>query len=96
MAMTAEEAEFVLRAIVSREQRRFQQLMKPYLHELFDVLRRKPPSPIAMPDGRVTRYVGPTADDLGGPYRAPRWLEELCLEDYDVMRDLGRYRERNK
>ena len=93
--MTADEAEFVLKEIVSREQQRFQQIMKPYFHELSHVMARKPPSPITMLDGRVMQYVGPTAEDLGGRYKAPRWLEELCQEDYALFRDLARYRERN-
>jgi len=94
MALTAEEAEFALKAILSREQQRFQQIMKPYMQELSHVMARKPPMPVTLPDGRVMQYVGPTADDLGGAYKAPQWLNELCQEDYALMHDLARFRDR--
>ena len=95
MALTADEAEFVLKAILNREQQRFQQIMKPYYAELCHVTTRRPPRPVEMPDGRVMQYVGPTADDLGGPYRAPRWLEELSMEDFSLAHDLARLRVRS-
>jgi hypothetical protein len=94
MSLTADEAEFVLKAVMSREQQRFQQIIKPYFAELGHAIARQPPRPVTLPDGRVMQYVGPTAEDLGGPYRAPSWLEELCSEDYSLAHDLARYRER--
>lgn len=93
MPLTEDEAEFALKEIISREQQRLQKIMKPYFNELSHVLARKPPSPVAMPDGRVMRYVGPTATDMSGPYKAPRWLEEICQEDYELRHDLARYRD---
>lgn len=93
MALTAEEAEFVLKEFIADEQRRLQTVLKPYMDELCHVSMRKPPAPLMMPDGRVMRYVGPTAEDIGGPYKAPRWLEALCFEDMRFVEALRRVRQ---
>jgi hypothetical protein len=77
--LTAEEAEFLLRDIIVQEQQRSLNLLRPYMAELAHIEARKPPQPVSLPDGRTAVYVGPTAEQLGGPYRAPRWLEEMSV-----------------
>ena len=92
MALTAEESEFVLKEFIADEQRRLQTVLKPYMDELCSVSFRKTPPPVQMPDGRLMRYVGPTAEDIAGPYKAPRWLESLCREDVRFVDALRRVR----
>ena len=92
MALTSKEVEFILREFIADEQRRLQTVLKPYIAELCHVAARKPPQPVHLPDGRVMIYKGPTADDLGGPYKAPRWLEELCRDDMRFVDTLRRVR----
>lgn len=90
MSLTAEEAEFVLKEFLADEQRRLQTVLKPYMDELCHVSARKPPGMVTLPDGRVMRYVGPTAEDIAGPYKAPHWLESLCREDMRFIDSLRR------
>jgi len=92
MKLSEPEAEYLLRAILAREQQRWQAILAPYLEALAEVEARKPPQPIQMPDGRVAAYIGPTAEDVAGAYRAPRWLEKMCDTLGDVRSDLDRYR----
>lgn len=94
MALAPDEAEYVLKGILTRQERLWRTIMAPYFAELTLISARKPPRPVQMPDGTTAVYCGPTADDLGGPYRAPEWLEEMCRNLSDEMADLRRYRER--
>jgi hypothetical protein len=92
--MTEAEAEFVLKDIIASEQQRLQTILAPYFAELTHLSYRKPPSPIHTPDGRLMLYTGPTATDLGGPYHAPAWLEEMCNNpgaEYDALRWFRRH-----
>ncbi len=81
MPLTVDEAEIVLKTFIAEEQRRLQTILKPYMDELCHVSFRKPPPPVRMQDGRTMVYIGPTAEDMAGIYKAPRWLEQLCQED---------------
>lgn len=94
MALKPDEAEFVLRGIIAREQQRLQTILAPYVAALVDIEARKEPQPVQLPDGRVAVYSGPTAEYAFGPYRAPRWLESMCGNIGTEMDDLRRYRER--
>jgi hypothetical protein len=94
MALTAEEAEYLLKQILADEQRRVQAILRPYVHALMDIEYRKPPHPTQMPDGRFMVYCGPKAEEIVGAYKAPGWLEDMCREDMRIAHDLRRFRER--
>jgi hypothetical protein len=90
--MTEDEARLALQEFIRIQQMRLQTLLKPYIAELVHLEARRPPRPVILPDGRVSVYVGPTATDIGGPYVAPKWLEELAFDDPDVRDVLTKYR----
>lgn len=78
MALSAEQAGYLLEEIIGREQHRTQMILLPYLAELATGARYRPPSTFVGPDGRVHRYVGPR--DITSAYKAPQWLEQLARE----------------
>ena len=89
--LTEDECEFLLKTILSEHDRRHRIMLAPFTQELSHILMRKPPRPTMMPDGRIMTYVGPTATDLGGDYRPPRWLIEMA-EGFDYSHALAKYR----
>lgn len=93
MPLSSDEAEYLLKEILAEEQRRMQLLMKPYVSALVEIETRKPPRSVALSDGRFMTYVGPTAEDIAGPYKAPAWLEEMCRDDMRIGDILRRYRQ---
>ena len=93
--MREDEAAFVLHEIIRQEQQRLQRVLKPFMDELCNLEARKPPRPVELPDGRVMIYKGPSAEDIAGPYKAPKWLEELAAQDDLIRYQLSRYRRGN-
>lgn len=90
--LTEDEAEFLLKELIQKEQRRLQTILKPYFAELCELGSRKPPRSIDMGDGKFAVYIGPTATDMAGPYKVPRWLDELATQDNDLVNALNYYR----
>jgi hypothetical protein len=96
MQLTPDEAEYVLRQIVTRAQRRLQQLLAPHMDALTEIASRKPPPPVPLPNGDFAIYTGPTADEMAGPWRPPQWLEALCRDIGEAGDDLRWYRKRTR
>jgi hypothetical protein len=93
MNLTPDEAEYVLRQIIARAQRSLQQILTPHLEALTEIAARKPPAPVQLPNGGFAIYTGPTAEDIAGPWHAPRWLETLCSDFGEAADDLRYYRQ---
>jgi hypothetical protein len=78
MTLSRDDAESLLKQLIIDEQRRLQLLLAPYIEELSNIEARKPPCGVTGSDGLQYVYCGPTAEDILGRYKAPKWLENIA------------------
>lgn len=90
--LSLDEAEHLLTYLINTERERLEILLAPYYSALSEAGLYRPTPSYGLPDGSRISYHGPTAEDIAGPYKAPRWLEQLSLSQPGINYQLRRFR----